>query len=204
MSANSRACVPQATLALLSCFVVVSGAWADDAAPIMPDAQMFPLSGFTASPFMAQDNAVVPVSAEAAVSSGTAATPAATAAAAQISTGCCDDGSSCMDCCTPLWNVSLGEVILHRSQPTAGIIVGNNPFTGTAFSSGSDLDFGWDAGPEISIARRIGCDNAVEVRYFNCYGGAGTAFVTPSDIHRRRLYRAGRHDVRRERFLQAR
>ncbi len=34
------------------------------------------------------------------------------------------------------------------------------------FSRGSDFDFGWDAGAEITIARRIGCENAVEARYF--------------------------------------
>jgi hypothetical protein len=178
----SGATVSRATVALLSCFIAASGAWAasDDAALYTPDAQMSPLPGFTVSPFMAQDSAVVPASAETAELSGTAASPTASAAAGQNSSGCCDDGSSCMDCCTPLWNVSLGEVILHRNRPSDGAIVGVLPSGSPAFSRGSDFDPGWDAGPEITIARRIGCDNAVEVRYFNCYGGASTQFVTPS------------------------
>ena len=178
----SGATVSRATVALLSCFIAASGAWADDAALYTPDAQMFPLPGFTVSPFMAQDSAVLPASAETAVLSGTAASPTASAAADANSSGCCDDGSSCMDCCLPLWNVSAGAVILHRNRPSDGTIIGAFPGGSPAFNRGSDFDFGWDAGPEISIARRIGCDNAVEVRYFNCYGGADTAFVTPGNF----------------------
>ena len=174
---------PRAIAAFLSCFVLVGGAWADDAAPNTPDSQMRPLPGFSVSSFMAPDYAVVPASAESAVSGGTAASPATSSGTDQNSCGCCDDGCSCMDCCTPLWNVSLGEVILHRDRPSDGTIVGANPGGGSpAFSRGSDFDFGWDAGPEISIARRIGCDNALEVRYFNCYGGAATQFVTPGNF----------------------
>lgn len=84
-----------------------------------------------------------------------------------------------MSCCEPLWEVTAGAVILHRDRATAGAIVAANPGTTTAFSSGTDFNFGWNAGPDIAIDRRIGDDNFLDLRYFNSYGTANVAFVTP-------------------------
>jgi hypothetical protein len=80
-----------------------------------------------------------------------------------------------MCCCPPLWYVSAGAVILHRDSSTAGTIVAGNPSL-VPFSRGSDLNFDWAAGPDITIARRMGCNDYLEGRYFNSYESADIQF----------------------------
>jgi hypothetical protein len=166
--------------ALLLVSILASGAWASapgDAAFNMPDnTQACSLPSITASSPLTQDFAVRMVSDE---------ESAACDAANQNSCGGCDGGSCncCGDecspyacCCQPLWYVSAGAVFLHRDRPDPGIIVGNNPFTGVAFSRGSDFNFDWASGPDISIDRRIGDDNSLDVRFFDSDASA-------SDLH---------------------
>jgi hypothetical protein len=75
---------------------------------------------------------------------------------------------------------SAGTVILHRSRPDAGIVVGNNPFTGTSFSSPSDFRFGWDGGPDVTLGYRLNCCDAIEGRFFDDDGASATnTFRTP-------------------------
>jgi hypothetical protein len=98
------------------------------------------------------------------------------------SCNCCgDECSPYACCCLPLWYVDAGAVILRRDRPNDGITVGNNPFTGAAFSRGSDFSFGSNAGPDITIGRRLGedSDTFLEGRYFNSYGSANLDFRTP-------------------------
>ena len=135
--------------------------------------------GVAASSPIMQDFAILPVSdnapaaSEAAASGGSAIkSPAAVATtAARAWTAARRSGYG-----------SAGAVFLRRSQPTAGTIIGAQPSGSPAFSRGSDFDFGWDAGPDITIGRRIGCEDSLEARYFNSYAGAGIQFVTPSSF----------------------
>ncbi len=87
-------------------------------------------------------------------------------------------GDSCDDCglesseeycdwfCLPTWEGSVGALFLTRSRPDGGIMVGNNPFTGTSFSRGSDFNFNTGAGFDVNIARRFGNGDQLEGRYF--------------------------------------
>ncbi len=171
----------RAAVVFLSCCVLGNGASAAsdiDAAINSPDdAYRSPLPGAAASFPLTAKSAVLPASADMPLSNA-----AAGAAADRDSNGCCDECSSCEDCCPPLWNISAGAVILHRDRPSDGTIIGAQPSGSPAFSRGSDFDFGWDGGPEITIARTIGRDNSLEARYFNCYGSADTQFVAPSSF----------------------
>jgi hypothetical protein len=165
--------------ALSAWFVVVSSAcaWSNvDAALNLPDhSQTCSLPSVIESSPVTRDTAIQLVCNDEPM----ACDAAANAPSCQDSCGCCDACSDCMCCCPPLWYVSAGAVILHRDRPAPGIIVGNNPFTGVAFSRGSDFNFDWAGGPDITIARRIGCDDYLEVRYFNSYETADIQFRTP-------------------------
>ena len=164
--------------------IVASGAWAsspqDSALNIPDDAFACSPPGVAATSPIIQDFAVLPVSDNAPVT-GNGNAPAASDAKASESAdqdSCCD----CDDCCSPLWYGSAGVVFLRRSQPTAGTIIGAQPSGSPAFTRGSDFDFGWDAGPDITIGRRIGCDDYLEARYFNSYASADIQFVTPGSF----------------------
>ena len=80
-----------------------------------------------------------------------------------------------------MWYVSAGAVILQRNRPMAGTIVASNPGL-VPFSRGSDFNFDWEVGPDITIGRRIGCDNILEARYFNSYETADIQFRTPGNF----------------------
>ena len=163
--------------------IVASGAWAsspqDSALNMLDDALACSPPGVAASSPIMQDFAILPVSDNAPAASEAAASGGS---ADQESCCGCDDCCSCMDCCSPLWYGSAGAVFLRRSQPTAGTIIGAQPSGSPAFSRGSDFDFGWDAGPDITLGRRIGCEDSLEARYFNSCAGAGIQFVTPSSF----------------------
>ena len=99
-----------------------------------------------------------------------------------------------MCCCPRLWDVYAGAVFLHRDRPTAGTIVAATLPTGTpAFSRGSDFNFGWAGGPDITIDRRLGDDNGLDVRYFNSDETADLQFMTPGQLHRCWFYRSGKY-----------
>jgi len=59
----------------------------------------------------------------------------------------------------PLWTIQAGAVILHRSDPSDDSIL-------TAIAGGDTPSFGWTGGPDVSIARRLGSGNSLELRYF--------------------------------------
>lgn len=97
----------------------------------------------------------------------------------------CNQNSCCSECCggcfTPYCYGSAGVVILHRSRPDSGIVVGNNPFTGVSISDASDFRFGWNAGPDVTIGYRYDCCDAIEGRFFDDDGVQDSnTFRTPS------------------------
>jgi Putative beta barrel porin-7 (BBP7) len=119
--------------------------------------------------------------------------PAAADKKDDTSTGCnqCSSCNSCNECpqctccccCPPMWYASAGAVILHRSRPDSGIVVGDNPFTGTSFSSPSDFRFGWDAGPDVTLGYRLNCCDSIEGRFFDDDGASdNNNFVTPGNF----------------------
>jgi hypothetical protein len=75
--------------------------------------------------------------------------------------------------------LSAGTVILHRDRPDAGAITASNP--GLApFHSGNDFDFGWNAGPDITLGRRLANGDSIEGRFFDDDGAEATlSFRTP-------------------------
>jgi hypothetical protein len=139
-----------------------------DVAPLPPSLTTLPPDLATAAP-VARETAVWPVSDTAAAAGGAAATEAADE----------NSGWNCDGCDSPLWYGSAGVVFLHRDRPSAGTIIGALPSGTPAFSRGSDFEFGWTAGPDLTIARRIGCNDFVEGRYFSSEGSGDTRFVTP-------------------------
>ncbi len=92
----------------------------------------------------------------------------------------CNECSQYNCCRMPKCYASAGVVILHRSRPDSGTVVGNNPFTGTTFSNASDFRFGWDAGPDVTIGYRYDCCDAIEGRFFEDDGASDdNSFRTP-------------------------
>jgi hypothetical protein len=174
--------------------IVARGAWAAspfEAAINTPDStQACALPSVMASTPMTRDYAVrlasadEPVALDPASNDVTFASAAANGAAtcATDDQNCCHSCDACsqyMCCCPSMWYVSAGAAILHRDRPDPGIIVGNNPFTGVAFSRGSDFNFNWAGGPDITIGRRLGDESMLMVRYFNSYETADVNFRTP-------------------------
>ena len=132
------------------------------------------------------------------------------ASAACDNGGCsnCDACGACnmCQCYEPTCSVTAGAVFLHRSRPGAQPIV--IPLAGPGqVSGGQDFDFGWDAGPDLTIERRMCSGNIWQVRYFadddavaptRTFGAVGNVrigsfsnFVRP--LHRWRLYDATQH-----------
>lgn len=66
----------------------------------------------------------------------------------------------------------IGALYLHRSRPDPTAII--TPPTGTPGKtvSGSDFRFGWDAGPDIVVRRRMASGIIWEGRYFNDRGAS--------------------------------
>jgi len=91
----------------------------------------------------------------------------------------CEQLLDCMCCCPPVWYVSLGTIVLHRNRPDPGTVVAANP-AGTRFASPSDFKFGWDWGPDVTLARRLGNGDIIEGRFFDSDGSdARQSFRTP-------------------------
>lgn len=92
-------------------------------------------------------------------------------APAKDDAGCsnCDACGACnmgQCCCGPTCSVTAGAVFLHRSRPGAQTLI--VPTTGPGvISNGGDFDFGWDAGPDLTIERRMASGNIWQVRYFS-------------------------------------
>ena len=64
-----------------------------------------------------------------------------------------------------MWTIRAGAVIMNRSTPAADPIVIPTAGPGV-ISNGADFDLGWEAGPDVSITRRMASGNSWQVRYF--------------------------------------
>jgi hypothetical protein len=85
------------------------------------------------------------------------------------SEGGCSDGSCCGDladdCCGPKWTVRAGAVILERARPRRRLIVDNT--AGLTERGWTDrFDFGFEAGPDVTLTRWFDNGKGLEVRYF--------------------------------------
>lgn len=72
----------------------------------------------------------------------------------------CDYG-----CDDPLWSVTGGAVFMTRSTPTSQQIIHPVGST-TTVSNAADFNFNYSGGPQVTIDRRIGDGNILELRYF--------------------------------------
>jgi len=98
---------------------------------------------------------------------------------------CADDvcgcGDTCGGSCGPMWYASVGAVILERDDPSPGTIGAANP-AGTPFHTAQDFDFEYEAGLDVSLARRFSGGSIVEGRYFGVDPTADHAFITPGNF----------------------
>jgi hypothetical protein len=103
-----------------------------------------------------------------------ASAPKPVAASSSISGSCCSDGCAsdsgcgdlCNDCCGPTWTARVGAVILERARPRRQRVIEDRT-GGTAGDGFSDaFDFGFEAGPDITLTRWLANGNGIEVRYF--------------------------------------
>jgi hypothetical protein len=80
----------------------------------------------------------------------------------------------------PCWTVRAGTIILHRSAPVSTVLVTNSLSTSTLLTGG-DFDFGFSAGPDVSLIHR-GTIADVEFRFFRLDGwnAAGPAITSPT------------------------
>lgn len=83
------------------------------------------------------------------------------ACAARVSDLC-----DCADSSTPRWIVQGGAVILHRSSPS-NLTLFSDATTGAELVNARSYDFGWSAGPDIAVWRRLNPSDYLEVRFFD-------------------------------------
>ena len=92
--------------------------------------------------------------------------------------GTCDDCRVC-DCSgCPVWTVNAAVVALHRNHP-AGNVLFNNAVQPGQEMRGSDFDFSYRAGIDLSVKRHFSRLPAIEVRYLKNDGWhSGAGLVT--------------------------
>lgn len=101
--------------------------------------------------------------------------------------GC--DASSCCDGCPisrcekPVWTVSADALFLTREASAPNILAFNTAAPDQAFNVG-DLRFGTQTGFDLSLKRSLGCQNAMELRFFSIDGwdASSTTTTTPNDL----------------------
>ena len=80
-----------------------------------------------------------------------------------------------MGCCyEPMWEVTAGAVFLNRSRPNPGGILTPIGAPGIISNAG-DFGFGWNAGPDVTVARQMANGLGWDVRYFNALNSTATA-----------------------------
>jgi hypothetical protein len=98
--------------------------------------------------------------------------------------GMADCNSGCdvnPECCLANWHVSASVVILDRSSPGGGTTFAFNPGLAPMASS-RDFDFGWNAGLDLALTRRLANGNSLQFRYFGIDSSAANTFVTPGNF----------------------
>ena len=102
-------------------------------------------------------------------------------------------GSSTCGCCanddgvwgSSLWTVTADALFLERRDPAA-VVWAFNTANPTQNFDAADFDFGFHTGFDVSVARRVGCDNAIEIRYFGIddWNATSLTTTTPGDLLR--------------------
>lgn len=91
---------------------------------------------------------------------------------------CCIDGGSCTSVsgydCPALWTVRADAVALHRDRP-AGNVLFENAFQPVQNLTGSDFNFGYEAGVDLSLIRHLDCLPDLEFRYLKVDGWNSSA-----------------------------
>lgn len=90
------------------------------------------------------------------------------------STPLCSDLLQCG--CDPKWYFSGGAVFLGRSRPDPAPMFTTNTGPGTIISA-SDFGFGWNAGPDLTLARSLDNGYLLEARYFNDLSASSSLVV---------------------------
>ena len=82
-----------------------------------------------------------------------------------------------------LWTVTADAVFLERRDP-APVVWAFNTANPTQDFDAADFEFGFQTGLDVSVARRLGCDNAIEFRYFGVddWSATSVATTTPGDL----------------------
>ena len=97
--------------------------------------------------------------------------------------GCCanDDG----DWGGSRWTVTADALFLERRDPAAVVWAENVANPAQNFDA-ADFHFGFHAGLDVSVARRFGYDNAIEIRYFGIddWNATSITTTTPGDLLR--------------------
>ena len=97
--------------------------------------------------------------------------------------GCCANAERVWD--RALWTVTADALFLERRDPAA-VVWAFNTANPTQNFDAADFDFGFYTGLDVSVARRVGCDNAIEIRYFGIddWNATSLTTTTPGDLLR--------------------
>lgn len=102
----------------------------------------------------------------------------------------CD--ASCSDpclisdrCCGPLWSVTADVLFLQRRDPARAVLMENTMDPAQSLNAGQ-FNFDFETGCDMSIVRRRGCNNALEIRYFGVdqWDALATSATTPGSLLR--------------------
>lgn len=93
----------------------------------------------------------------------------------------CDrDACGPSDMYNAIWMVNANAIALHRERPSGDVLFENAVQTSQNLQ-GSDFDFGYAAGFDLSLIRCLGAGQGVEVRYLKDDGWNSTTAVSTSD-----------------------
>ncbi len=129
-------------------------------------AVMFATLSFTSIPALAEDlgdEALRPVSFEALGGGGDAGGLAKDFTGDGCGSECGKAAGCCVDC-RPKWGVRAGALALFRERPDSAVLF-VNPFNVAENMNAADFDFGYKAGFELSVMRRLECRPDIEFRY---------------------------------------
>lgn len=94
----------------------------------------------------------------------------------------------------PLWTISADAVFLQRMSPLPKALMYNTADESQSLDA-SAFKFNFQPGVDLAVARRLGCESALEIRYFGIsewHAGASAA-TTPGDL----LEMTGPHPIYR-------
>jgi hypothetical protein len=82
-----------------------------------------------------------------------------------------------------LWTVTADALLLERRDPAA-VVWAENLADPTQRFDAADFHFGFQAGVDVSVARHLGCDSTIEIRYFgiDAWNATSLTSTTPGDL----------------------